>query len=136
MKRTALKRKSWLKRGTKRLKKKSKTRDPLTILHEKARAVFAKWIVKRDKNICFTCGKYGNQCGHFVHGKAMDFSEKGNHCQCASCNFFRSGNLIVYAIKLEAKYGYGIVQKLKAEGDKIKRWKRKELERIIKKYKE
>ena len=130
MKRTALKRsKKWL-------RKKSKNRDPLTILHEKARAVFAKWIVKRDKNICFTCGKYGNMAGHFVHGKAMDFSKKGNHCQCPSCNFFRSGNLIVYAIKLEAKYGYGIVQKLKAEGDKIKRWKRKELERIIKKYKE
>lgn len=126
MKRTILRRGNvQLKRSP--LRKKSKTKDTITVLHDKARQIFAKFIIKRDKGICFTCGKPGNQAGHFIHGKSMDFSEKGNHCQCVACNYFRGGNLIVYAINLEKKYGYGIVQKLRKEADKNKKWKVKEL---------
>jgi hypothetical protein len=106
----------------------------LTRLHKKARTVFAHWIVARDKNVCFTCGKWGNQAGHFRHGKNMDFSERGNHCQCVACNLFRSGNLAVYAQRLIEKYGANIIKKLNQEADKVRIFKRKELERIIKKY--
>ena len=130
MKRTALK------RGNKRLKPVAKyDKMSLTRLHKKARTIFAHWIVKRDKNICFTCGKWGNQAGHFIHGDTMDFSEEGNACQCVGCNYFRSGNPVVYAIKLEAKYGQGIIQRLKRESDKIRIWKRQELLDIIERYK-
>ncbi len=106
----------------------------LQFLHKKARKIFAKWIVARDKGICFTCGRPGNQAGHFRHGHNMDFSEEGNHCQCPACNFFRNGNLIVYAVNLERKYGFGIIQKLKREGDKVRTFKRQEYLDIIKKY--
>ena len=124
-----------LKRGNKRLKRKAKhDKMSLTRLHIKARKVFAAWIVKRDKNICITCGKYGDQCGHFRHGHNMDFSERGNNCQCSSCNYFRSGNIPKYAEALEKKFGFGIIQELNREADKLKIWKRKELLDIIKKY--
>ena len=124
-----------LKRGTKGLKRVAKhDKNSLTRLHKKARAIFAHWIVLRDKGICFTCCRQGNQCGHFRHGKNMDFSEKGNHCQCVACNLFRSGNLAVYAQKLIEKYGVEIIKELNQEADKPRVFKRSELEEIIKRY--
>lgn len=128
-----------MKKITKRRKGLRKVRKldhkSITFLHKKARKIFAHWIVRRDNHRCFTCGKYGDQAGHFIHQDAMDFSEEGNQCQDAACNYFRSGNLVVYAINLERKYGPGIIQKLKAEADKNHIWKRKELLEIIEKYK-
>ena len=125
-----------LKRGNKGLRRVAKhDKMSLTRLHKKARTIFAHWIVKRDKNKCFTCGKPGNQAGHFRHGKNMDFSERGNHCQDVACNLFRSGNLAVYAQKLIEKYGVNIIGELNREADKPRVFKRQELLEIIERYK-
>lgn len=109
---------------------------PLPKLYKKARRIFAAWIVRRDKGICFTCGKPGNQAGHFIHRNSLDFNEKANNCQCVACNHFRRGNLAVYAERLEKKYGYGIIQELNQLSHQIKKFTRAELEEKIKKYKE
>lgn len=46
------------------------------------------------------------------------------HHNCVNCNMYQSGNLSVYAVKLEQKYGYGILQEFEAirqEEDLIRR---------------
>lgn len=103
-------------------------------LKKKAEKEFHKWIVKRDKGICFTCGKTGNQAGHFKHGK-LDFWATNLHCQCARCNYFLSGNLGVYAINLEKKYGQGTCDMLLIESQKEQKFTRDELEALYSKYK-
>lgn len=107
----------------------------ITKLRNKAWDIQSEYIRRKEKGICFTCGVKRDwkeqQAGHFVHGHNMDFVKENIHCQCVKCNFFKSGNLIEYAIKLEKKYGYGIVQKLKHQGDQIKKWKVQELLDII-----
>jgi len=108
-------------------------------LRKKAWDLQSKVIRQKEKGICFTCGAKNEwkkqQAGHFVHGHAMDFVEENIHCQCPRCNKWLSGNLIQYAIHLEKKYGYGIVQKLKRQSDKIKKYKVQELQDIIDKNK-
>jgi len=121
-------------------KKKTKIKEvSITKLRKKAWKLQSEYIRRKEKGVCFTCGDKRNwkeqQAGHFVHGHNMDFVKENIHCQCVHCNKWLHGNLINYAIKLEKKYGYGIVQKLKRQGDKIKRYKVKELQAIIDKYK-
>lgn len=54
---------------------------PLPKLKHKAEALFHKYVCKRDHYICYTCGKEGNQAGHYWHNK-LDFDERNLHCQC------------------------------------------------------
>jgi len=121
-------------------KKKPKVKAvSMKVRHKKAWDLQSMYIRQKEKGKCFTCGntkewKY-QQAGHFVHGKNMDFVEENIHCQCARCNKWLSGNLVKYAVHLERKYGPGIIQKLKREGDQIKKYKVKELNDIIEKYK-
>ncbi len=100
---------------------------------------FSPYIRQKEKGVCFTCLTQKPwkemQAGHFVHQDCLDFNEENVRCQCPRCNKWLSGNLIIYAIKLEKKYGYGIVQKLKALGDKSKHWKIQELLDLIETYK-
>jgi len=102
--------------------------------------VFSIWIRERDNHTCVTCGKKmksnESQCGHYIsRGKNNTrFSEINCNCQCSGCNIFKGGNMPAYTIFLERKYGYGIIQKLKKEGDTIKQFKEKELIELIKKY--
>lgn len=106
---------------------------PYPKLKSAAEKIFHKWIIKRDKGICFTCGRAGNQAGHFKHNK-LDFDEMNLNCQCVYCNHFLSGNLGIYAIKLIEKYGKKKVDDLIKRSNQIKKYTRSELEDIIKKY--
>jgi len=86
----------------------------------------SRYIVSRDRNICFTCGHWGNMAGHFVHtGNSfnlfLDTDERNLNCQCARCNLYLNGNLVVYAINLQKKYGYEVVEEL--QGLKYKLYK-------------
>lgn len=85
-------------------------------LDSKLWRIFGKYIRKRDRGICYTCGKPGNQAGHYISqgssGTLAKFNEKNVHCQCVSCNHFKSGNLRVYGLNLERDYGFGILQEL------------------------
>lgn len=115
--------------------KKQKTKKQKTF--DKAWRYFSRYIRRRDKYICFTCGERGNHAGHFKHGKSNEnyFNEKNVHCQCIKCNFFYNGNLAVYLRNMQKKYGVKESDKLLNSGGKVKRWGIKELEDIAQKYK-
>jgi len=99
---------------------------------KKADACFSKFIRRRDKHRCQTCGKQmqsnESQCGHYVSRScfALRFSEKNCLCQCVACNVFKKGNLDQFALKLMKKWGDNILYEL----DEI----RKERKRTVKKY--
>lgn len=118
---------------------KIKKEKSIKALRNKAWILFSSYIRQKEKGLCFTCGKKDEwksmNAGHFVHKDCLDYNEKNVHCQCPGCNQYKSGNLVNYAIHLEKIYGFGIVQELKKEGDKIKYWKIKELEETIETYK-
>ena len=128
-----------LKRGTKGLKRVAKhDKMSLTRLHKKAWDLQSIAIRKEEDGQCFTCPKKDDpknmQAGHWLHGDNMDFIREDIHCQCPRCNTYLGGNRDIYAIKLEEKYGFGILQRLKKLKDQNKIWKRSELEEIIKRY--
>lgn len=80
-------------------------------LKKKLWKVFSAYIRKRDKGICFTCGKYAEgmayHAGHFIPksagGLALYFHEDNVHGQCAGCNLFLQGNQYIYGQKLGKK---------------------------------
>jgi hypothetical protein len=107
----------------------------LNKLKKKAEAIFHKYIVLRDKGICFTCGKPGNQAGHFCHNR-LDFDEMNLHCQCVRCNHFLSGNLYEYGKHLNKNYGEGFAEALIARSHtQSNKFSRDELNELIAKYK-
>ena len=115
----------------KRTKLRKKSLNTLPKLKSKAEKLFHAYICKRDNYICFTCGKVGNQAGHFRHGK-LDFDPMNLNCQCAGCNHYRSGNLGIYAINLIKKYGQKKVDDLIVRSNQVKKYTRDELQGIIK----
>ena len=111
---------------------------PLRRLHDKTWSVFSRYIRLRDRGKCFTCTKVDDiknmQAGHFVHKDCLDFDELNVHCQCPQCNKWKHGNLAVYAVALQQKYGDGAPQLLLIRSHQAKKWTRAELEEIKSKY--
>lgn len=100
----------------------------------KAEKVFHRYIVLRDNHICFTCGQYGTQAGHFKHNK-LDFDEINLNCQCERCNYYLSGNLGEYAIRLINKYGKKKIDDLIFRSNtQTNKFSISELKEITKKY--
>ena len=114
------------------LNRKSRHRSLRQKLYAKAEKVFHAWIRERDKN-CITCGQPADQAGHWKHNK-LDFDEMNLNGQCRSCNYFRSGNLGIYTIRLVEKYGLEKVKDLERRAEIIKKYSIEELKEIIKKY--
>ena len=62
---------------------------------------------------CFTCDKVmpwkESQEGHYIpRGKLpTKFENKNTHAQCPNCNMMLAGNLEVYRVRLDARYGKG-----------------------------
>ena len=118
MKRTQIKRK---KTSQKTIRKR---------LHAKAWNLMSEYVIKRD-GCCVTCGSTGTpQAGHFIHGK-LDFDHRNIARQCSRCNCFLNGNLVKYAIYLQKKYGYDIVEELEAESNKVVKLTVSDYEAII-----
>ena len=115
------------------LRKKSKNRIPT--LRRKAWGLFSAYIKRRDKNICFTCGEFATQAGHFIHKDSLDYDGMNIHAQCVRCNLYLSGNLAEYAIRMIDKYGRDAVDNLMRRKHEIHKWTIGELETIIDKYK-
>lgn len=103
-------------------------------LKKLAEKYFHKYICLRDKYICFTCGKVGNQAGHFRHSK-LDFDEINLNCQCAFCNCYAHGNLGIYAVKLIKKYGQEVVDDLISRSYKPNKYTRDDLDEYLRIYK-
>ncbi len=80
----------------------------VTILKKKLWKIFSQYIRARDKNICFTCGRYGEgsgmHAGHFVPksvgGNTLYFHEDNCHAQCYNCNINLGGNQYEYGMRL------------------------------------
>jgi len=76
------------------------------------------YVRERDNWTCITCGTKGDksniQCGHYIERSYIGtaFDERNNNAQCQKCNCWKDGNIRVYAVKLEEKYGAGILQEL------------------------
>lgn len=104
--------------------------------------VFSEYIRRRDSGTCFTCGKQMNwkeaHAGHYipqsVGGLELRFHPYNVHAQCVGCNMFRHGNLTMYALRLQEKYGKEILSQLDFMKG-IKHWSRDQFERRIKLYK-
>jgi hypothetical protein len=85
-------------------------------LKRKLWKVFSEYVRKRDKGICFTCGRQahgsGYHAGHFiakaVGGITLYFHEENVRGQCYNCNINLGGNSYVFGTKL----GNDIVQEL------------------------
>jgi 5-methylcytosine-specific restriction endonuclease McrA len=118
-------------------------KTPIKSLKKKAWETISKFVRARDKNICVTCGRMGNECGHYRHnsernallgGNMLWWNLKNLNCQCGYCNRWMSGNLDKYALYLENKYGQGILQEIQKEYNTPKKWTREKVEEIIEKY--
>lgn len=76
--------------------------------------------------------------GHYKHGKTKIsyLEEKNVNAQCNSCNTYKGGDLANYAIFLEKRYGYGILQEIEKLADDKRTWNLKLLEERYNYYKE
>lgn len=105
--------------------------------------IFSQWIrlryvdVQSMKTRCFTCGRYDFwyklECGHFVPraNSCTRYHELNCHPQCKTCNGFMDGNLDVYAVNLDKKYGPGTADRLRFLGRQMCKISRPELVDLI-----
>jgi hypothetical protein len=133
------KKKKATKKSTKTVKR--TTKESLPKMLEKTQRVFNSYIRSRDSGLsCISCGKEGNQAGHYFTVKgfsALRFDEWNVNLQCAGCNLFLHGNQAMYRIGLVDRIGEKAVAELeaKAVGNRVKKWSIDELKEIINKYK-
>lgn len=115
-----------------------KSRNKLAILKDKLWIVFSIFIRNRDNFMCVSCGKQGNEAGHYIPkslSENLRFDERNVNTQCTYCNRWLHGNLTKYAIALRRKYGENILEELDRDRKIHKSWTIKELESLIEKYK-
>jgi hypothetical protein len=90
-------------------------------------------IRERDNWTCFTCGtkvdprqkdERNVSMAFYMHGvhfkpqgtlKSVKYSPMNVHAQCVRCNKYLDGNLGAYALALEKRYGFGILQTLERQ---------------------
>jgi len=111
-----------------------------------ARAVFQKWIRKRDEDQpCISCGTFTSKQwdgGHYLKAEiftGLIFDPINCNKQCAYCNGpFMAGNLIEYRKGLINKYSLNEVEDLEARADVNRSYKftKAELIEITNYYKE
>lgn len=116
------------------LNRKAKHRTLRQKLYDKAELVFHAWIRKRDeKKGCITCKGKVEQAGHWKHGK-LDFDEMNLNGQCRADNYYKSGRLDIYTIRLVEMYGLEAVKDLEKRAKVTKKYSVEELQEIIIKY--
>jgi hypothetical protein len=111
-------------------------------LREKLWKIFSKYIRLRDGK-CVTCGGAPENAGHYIPKSvtrlSLYFDERNVNAQCVRCNKYLSGNLQSYAIYLEKKFGYGILEQLQQERTKVFKpypgWWEEKIEEYEEKYK-
>lgn len=113
----------------------------LNKLHKKLWNLISKYV-RITEGKCYTCGVVKDyremDCGHFLHkakNSKLAYERKLLHCQCSRCNRYLSGNLLEYTIRMIKDYGLPQAEKWKQESNKIYKWKREELEKLIEEYK-
>ncbi len=106
-------------------------------LEKKLDRLFSMFVRRRDNYICVTCGRQGNEAGHYIgrEVRATRWDERNVNCQCTYCNKYKHGNLTKYAIYLERKFGVGILEELDQQAKTIFNPTREWLLDKIEKYK-
>ena len=90
---------------------------------------------------CCTCTEVRHwkkmHAGHFKHGntKKSYFFEKNIHGQCPACNTYKGGELAIYCVFLEEKYGHGILQEINKLADDKFTWNWTTLKEVEEEYK-
>ena len=120
------------------------TQKKITVskLKKELDAIFSLYIRHRDKFTCFTCGRVGDrkssQNGHYIPRQynSTRYDERNNNCQCFACNMFYGGQPDIYTLRLQEKYGEGIIKELNSLRQQIKQWSPNELEELIIIYKQ
>ncbi len=109
-----------------------KKEKSLKTLKKEADKIYSEYIRKKysDKMgivSCFTCDIKKpwkeQQNGHYISRNILStrFCDLNCHVQCVACNVFKRGNLTVYAIRLQRRYGTDILEKLnKLRNEKVK----------------
>lgn len=115
-------------------------------LKKKAQLIFNEFIRLRDADLpCISCNQFKEtkQAGHYYPTQGFDglrFDEFNCHGEDAGCNCFDEGHLIGYGENLLNRIGRVEFDLLKLRAADYKRnghkWRRSELEEIIKKYTE
>jgi len=120
-----------------------------TKLIKKLDAIFSEYIRRKyaDKNgivKCYTCNKRaywkgeGMQNGHFISrsSRILRWNEQNCRPQCYACNCMRYGQNYIFAMNLNAEYGYDIAAELLQKSRQLIKQTDYELEDLIKRYKD
>lgn len=114
-------------------------KSSISLLKRKLWKVFSEYIRKRDKGICFTCGRKcegsGYHAGHFISkavgGVVLYFHPENVRGQCYNCNINLGGNQWEFGQRL----GHDVVEKLYALKGVIQKWDTERYEWEIDHYK-
>ena len=112
------------------LKKPQLKRIDLSKLDKILDSWYSKYIRLRDSRdgihaTCVTCGKVDElkymDNGHYISRtkRATKYDERNTHVQCKRCNGYLKGNIANYAVYLEERYDFGILQELKIKSNGI-----------------
>jgi hypothetical protein len=120
---------------------------PLPRLKKKLWKIFSEYIRRRDADHCgmvkcFTCPQILHwkdmDAGHYVPQSialSLVFNEKNVHAQCGGCNRYKNGNLTIYALELQKKYGNTILEDLQSLRKENFRYTRADYMEMIERYK-
>lgn len=83
-------------------------------LEDKLDRLVSKYVRERDNWTCYTCGKPGNQAGHYIPRarRSVRWDLRNVHCQCMYCNCTLEGNRPKYRARLLDEYGHQVVAEL------------------------
>ncbi len=119
--------------------------NPVPALKKELDRLFSIFIRTRDSDEngmgrCCTCGHPGHwktmDCGHFMPRQDLNtrWDEKNCALQCGSCNGFRGGEQLKFAEYIDARYGAGTADLLRAKARVKKRFDRHALSLMIRVY--
>lgn len=113
----------------------------LSSLKTKMDKLWSEWIRRKDAKggmvACVTCGTVKRwqeqQCGHFVSRVhlATRFLEQNCAPQCGRCNVLLRGNMIEYAVWMEANWGWQAIRDLRELKHTTVKYSRSDYESMI-----
>jgi hypothetical protein len=110
----------------------------------KAWSAISRYIRQRDP-YCITCKiRKSTQCAHYKHnsdkpnnqlgGNELWYDERNYGGSCTLCNCYNSGELDLFALYLEKKYGAGILQELQKKYNTPHKWSIQEILTVAELY--
>lgn len=117
----------------KRSRPRKQRKTTVASLRRRLWALVAKYVRERDGHICVTCGKPGDQAGHFITRRRAStlFDPKNLGCQDTFCNLQMQGNPAAFAEYIVETYGPEELTRLAARAEYHKQWRKPELEMLI-----